>query len=124
MKNISKLFTAIVALTIASAASADPGHRGNYVGAVPPVGNVVYYGGHHHGGYYRNGCFGSDCALVVLGSVALGAVIANEVRRQPEVIYVQPAPQPRVVYVPSNPNLRCDGGVVIDGNYYCPRLTN
>ena len=121
MKNISKILTAIVALTIASAASADPGHRGNYVGPSSPVGNVAYYGHHHHG--YRNGCYGSNCALVVLGSVALGAVIANEVRRQPEVVYVEPAPvPPRIVYVPSQ--FRCDGGVMINGSYFCPRYTN
>jgi uncharacterized membrane protein YjjB (DUF3815 family) len=119
-KTISKILIALVSTVMVSAATAGPGHHGNYVGPVPPVGNVVYYGGHHHGN--RNGCYGSNCALVVLGSVALGAVIANEMRRQPDVVYVPAPPPPQIVYVPSQ--YRCDGGVVINGIYHCPRYAN
>ena len=128
MKNIAKIMTAVVALTIASAASAGPGYHGNYVGAVPPVGNVVYahqpYYGHQPYVVQRSGC-GSNCvAAVVLGTVA-GAVIVNEMRRQPEVVYVPtpvPAPQPKWVYVQSDPRFACDNGAWINVAYFCPRL--
>ena len=111
-----KFLISIAILAVASVASAqDYRHReyGNYVGPVTPRGNV-YYEQHRRPQFY--GC-SSNCALAILGAVAVGAVIVNETRQTPppQVVYVPP---PQVVYVPSQ--VQCDGGLVINNGYYCP----
>lgn len=118
MKTIKQLAVAAVAMALIGTASAGPGHNGNYVGPVPSVGSVYYRAphGHYAGGYYAGGNVWVPFAVGVITGV-----VVNEARRQPEVVYI-PTPAPRVVYVPSDPRLPCDGGQVINGGYYCPRL--
>lgn len=125
-----KILATVIAMTLSASAFADGGYVtvGNYVGNVSPRGNVDYNrGGHnggHNGGHYRRD--GGRDALIILGSMAAGAILANEVRQEPQVVYQQPQvvyqqpvyQQPQVVYVPSN--IRCNGNAIINGVYYCP----
>lgn len=109
MKIIKQIAVAAVAMTLIGTASAHGPHYGNYVGAVRPVGNVYY---------------GPRGEWVPFAVGVLTGVVIQEVRRQPEVIYV-PAPQPapqRWVYVQSDPRFECAGGTWINGGYFCPRL--
>ena len=117
MKLTSKLLTIMIALSITSLAFADDhrDHRerhGNYVGAVSPRGNVYP---HQEYRDYDRGC-GSNCAIAIIGTAILGAVILNEAKQTPQPIIQQ---QPRqIVYIPSQ--VYCDSGIFINNIYHCP----
>lgn len=117
MKILSKLLTAIVAMTIVSTAFADERNHFDRRGA---------HNYQQHNYQHRGRC-GSDCAAVLFGSAILGTVIINEMQpriiyEQPQIVYESPPvyePQ-QAIYVRSS--FRCNGGTFINHVYYCPVL--
>ena len=108
MKIISKLFVAILLITVASMSSAFTGRHG------PSSGGHSYSNRRYQGGYGYRGGYGNYIGGVI-GAVVIGTMIADQYPVEPQVVI------PSIRYVPST--VRCDGGIFINRIYYCP-VTN